>query len=203
MAAVELMDRAAALSGEQGGNASVFQGTTGNCCGPAGRNPGAKSAQAERPGRRNYRIHRRHTNRVPVSVQRPARKNSPNCGRSARGCSHRSVRRWATGATVIIEDVAVPVPQLAAMTLDLQRLFDRHGYTGSIIFGQCALEGNLHFVITPTFPSLPKLNAMAQFADDMCGMIVHQYGGSLKAEHGTGRNIAPFVELGGANRLTN
>lgn len=26
-------------------------------------------------------------------------------------------------------------------------------------------------------------------------MIVHQYGGSLKAEHGTGRNIAPFVGL--------
>ncbi len=56
----------------------------------------------------------------------------------------------ATGTTVIIEDVAVPVPQLAAMTVDLQRLFDRHGYNGSIIFGH-ALEGNLHFVITPDF----------------------------------------------------
>ncbi len=100
----------------------------------------------------------------------------------------------ATGATVIIEDVAVPVPQLAAMTLDLQRLFDRHGYTGSIIFGH-ALEGNLHFVITPDFSKPAETERYKQFMDDMCGMIVHQYGGSLKAEHGTGRNIAPFVEL--------
>ncbi len=100
----------------------------------------------------------------------------------------------ATGATVIIEDIAVPVPQLAAMTLDLQRLFDQHGYTGSIIFGH-ALEGNLHFVITPDFSKPAETERYKNFMDDVCGMIVHQYDGSLKAEHGTGRNIAPFVEL--------
>jgi len=100
----------------------------------------------------------------------------------------------ATGTTVIIEDVAVPVPQLAAMTLDLQRLFDRHGYAGSIIFGH-ALEGNLHFVITPDFSKPTETERYKNFMDDVCGMIVHQYDGSLKAEHGTGRNIAPFVEL--------
>ncbi len=100
----------------------------------------------------------------------------------------------ATGTTVIIEDVAVPVPQLAAMTLDLQRLFDQHGYTGSIIFGH-ALEGNLHFVITPDFSKPDQTERYKLFMDDVCGMIVHQYDGSLKAEHGTGRNIAPFVEL--------
>ena len=100
----------------------------------------------------------------------------------------------ATGTTVIIEDVAVPVPQLAAMTLDLQRLFDQHGYTGSIIFGH-ALEGNLHFVITPNFANPAETERYKNFMDDVCKMIVHQYDGSLKAEHGTGRNIAPFVEL--------
>ena len=100
----------------------------------------------------------------------------------------------AAGTTVIIEDVAVPVPQLAAMTLDLQRLFDRHGYTGSIIFGH-ALEGNLHFVITPDFAKPAETERYKNFMDDVCHMIVHQYDGSLKAEHGTGRNIAPFVEL--------
>jgi D-lactate dehydrogenase len=100
----------------------------------------------------------------------------------------------ATGTTVIIEDVAVPVPRLAAMTLDLQRLFDRHGYTGSIIFGH-ALEGNLHFVITPDFAQPAETERYKNFMDDVCQMIVHQYDGSLKAEHGTGRNIAPFVEL--------
>jgi D-lactate dehydrogenase len=100
----------------------------------------------------------------------------------------------ASGTTVIIEDVAVPVPRLAAMTLDLQRLFDRHGYTGSIIFGH-ALEGNLHFVITPDFANPAETERYKHFMDDVCQMIVHQYDGSLKAEHGTGRNIAPFVEL--------
>ena len=100
----------------------------------------------------------------------------------------------ATGTTVIIEDVAVPVPQLAAMTLDLQRLFDQHGYTGSIIFGH-ALEGNLHFVITPNFANPAETERYKKFMDDVCKMIVEQYDGSLKAEHGTGRNIAPFVEL--------
>jgi len=100
----------------------------------------------------------------------------------------------ATGATVIIEDVAVPVPQLAAMTLDLQRRFDQHGYAGSIIFGH-ALEGNLHFVITPDFANPAETERYKHFMDDVCHLIVHQYDGSLKAEHGTGRNIAPFVEL--------
>ena len=100
----------------------------------------------------------------------------------------------ATGTTVIIEDVAVPVPQLAAMTLDLQGLFDQHGYTGSIIFGH-ALEGNLHFVITPDFAKPAETERYKNFMDDVCHMIVNRYDGSLKAEHGTGRNIAPFVEL--------
>ena len=100
----------------------------------------------------------------------------------------------ATGTTVIIEDVAVPVPRLAAMTLDLQRLFDQHGYPGSIIFGH-ALEGNLHFVITPDFAQSAETERYKNFMDAVCQMIVHRYDGSLKAEHGTGRNIAPFVEL--------
>ena len=100
----------------------------------------------------------------------------------------------AAGTTVIIEDVAVPVPKLAAMTLDLQRLFDQHGYSGSIIFGH-ALAGNLHFVITPDFSKPAETERYKNFMADVCGMIIHQYDGSLKAEHGTGRNIAPFVEL--------
>ena len=100
----------------------------------------------------------------------------------------------AAGTTVIIEDVAVSVPRLAAMTLDLQALFNQHGYTGSIIFGH-ALEGNLHFVITPDFGQPGETERYHAFMDAVCHMIVDKYDGSLKAEHGTGRNIAPFVEL--------
>lgn len=98
------------------------------------------------------------------------------------------------GTTVIIEDVAVAVPDLAAACLDLQALFARHGYTEAIIFGH-ALEGNVHFVFTQDFGIESEVARYAAFMDDVCAMLVEKYDGSLKAEHGTGRNMAPFVEL--------
>ena len=30
---------------------------------------------------------------------------------------------------------------------------------------------------------------------EVCELLVEKYDGSLKAEHGTGRNMAPYVEL--------
>jgi len=98
------------------------------------------------------------------------------------------------GTTVIIEDVAFPVPRLAEATLDLQKLLATHGYSDAIIFGH-ALEGNLHFVFTQDFNSAPEVLRYRGFMDAMCRMVVEKYDGSLKAEHGTGRNVAPFVEL--------
>jgi D-lactate dehydrogenase len=99
-----------------------------------------------------------------------------------------------TGTTVIIEDVAFPVPRLAEATLDLQRLLRGHGYDRAIIFGH-ALEGNLHFVFTQDFDDAAEVARYRGFMDALCRMVVEKYDGSLKAEHGTGRNIAPFVEL--------
>ena len=99
-----------------------------------------------------------------------------------------------TGTTVIIEDVAFPIESLAAATLDLQVLLRRHGYSEAIIFGH-ALEGNLHFVFTQDFGDATEVARYARFMDDVCRLVVDQYDGSLKAEHGTGRNMAPFVEL--------
>jgi D-lactate dehydrogenase len=103
-----------------------------------------------------------------------------------------AVRR--TGTTVIIEDVAFPVESLAAATLDLQALLRRHGYDQAIIFGH-ALEGNLHFVFTQDFGAAAQVERYARLMDDVCRLVVEKYDGSLKAEHGTGRNMAPFVEL--------
>jgi D-lactate dehydrogenase len=97
------------------------------------------------------------------------------------------------GTTVIIEDVAFPVESLAAATLDLQALLRKHGYTEGIIFGH-ALEGNLHFVFTQDFSEQSEIDRYARFMDDICTLVVDKYDGSLKAEHGTGRNMAPFVE---------
>lgn len=98
------------------------------------------------------------------------------------------------GTTVIIEDVAVAVPDLAACCLDLQHLFAKHGYHEAIIFGH-ALEGNVHFVFTQDFGIESEVERYAAFMDELCTVLVTKYDASLKAEHGTGRNMAPFVEL--------
>lgn len=103
-----------------------------------------------------------------------------------------AVRR--AGTTVIIEDVAVPVPQLAAAVRDLQAQFKKHGYHEAIIFGH-ALDGNLHFVFTQDFSDPAEIARYGAFMDEVCELLVSRYEGSLKAEHGTGRNMAPFVEL--------
>jgi D-lactate dehydrogenase len=100
----------------------------------------------------------------------------------------------ATGSTVIIEDVAFPVARLAEATLDLQALLHAHGYREAIIFGH-ALEGNLHFVFTQDFSTEAEVERYARFMDDVAQLVVGKYDGALKAEHGTGRNMAPFVEL--------
>ena len=99
-----------------------------------------------------------------------------------------------TGTTVLIEDVAFPIESLADATLDLQALLRHHGYHEGIIFGH-ALEGNLHFVITQDFGDKAEIDRYARFMDDLCKLVVDKYDGSLKAEHGTGRNMAPFVEM--------
>lgn len=98
------------------------------------------------------------------------------------------------GTTVIIEDVAFPVEDLAAGVRDLQALFDKYAYSEAIIFGH-ALEGNLHFVFTQGFDSQQEIDRYGAFMDDVAELVAVKYQGSLKAEHGTGRNMAPYVEL--------
>jgi len=100
----------------------------------------------------------------------------------------------AAGTTVIIEDVAFPLESLAQATLDLQALLHQHGYHEAIIFGH-ALEGNLHFVFTQDFGHEQEVQRYSRLMDGVCELVVGKYQGSLKAEHGTGRNMAPFVEL--------
>ena len=98
------------------------------------------------------------------------------------------------GTTVIIEDVAFPVDNLANGVRDLQALFDKYHYGEAIIFGH-ALEGNLHFVFTQGFDSQEEIDRYGGFMDDVAELVALKYQGSLKAEHGTGRNMAPYIEL--------
>jgi len=99
-----------------------------------------------------------------------------------------------TGTTVIIEDVTFPIPQLAEGVNRLIKLFEKHSYHEAILFGH-ALEGNLHFVFTQSFDDPAQVGRYAAFMGDVAQLVAVEFGGSLKAEHGTGRNMAPFVEL--------
>jgi D-lactate dehydrogenase len=105
------------------------------------------------------------------------------------------------GTTVVIEDVAFPMEHLAASTVELQRMMEEHGYTEGIIFGH-ALDGNLHFVFTQDFGDPAEVERYRRFMDEVCEMVAVRYGGSLKGEHGTGRNMAPFVELEWGEKAT-
>jgi D-lactate dehydrogenase len=98
-----------------------------------------------------------------------------------------------SGTTVIIEDVAFPIEHLAPAAQDLNGLFRRHGYDNGIIFGH-AKDGNLHFVITQSFNDQRAIDQYSRFIDDVVELVVNRFDGALKAEHGTGRNMAPFVE---------
>lgn len=98
-----------------------------------------------------------------------------------------------SGTTVIIEDVAFPIESLADAAIDLNGLFLEHGYDEGIIFGH-ARDGNLHFVVTQSFNDQAAIDRYAGFMDDVVELVVRKYDGALKAEHGTGRNMAPFVE---------
>ncbi|WP_442886520.1 FAD-binding and (Fe-S)-binding domain-containing protein [Arsukibacterium sp.] len=99
-----------------------------------------------------------------------------------------------TGTTVIIEDVTFPLAQLAAGVARLQQLFAKYSYDEAIIFGH-ALEGNLHFVFTQGFDDPAQVKRYDNFMQEVAQLVAVEFGGSLKAEHGTGRNMAPFVEL--------
>ncbi|WP_036231168.1 FAD-binding and (Fe-S)-binding domain-containing protein [Marinobacterium jannaschii] len=99
-----------------------------------------------------------------------------------------------TGTTVIIEDVAFPVEQLADAVQDLHHIFEKWHYDEALIFGH-ALEGNLHFVFTQAFDTQEEIDRYEGLMDDVGKMVVGKYDGSLKAEHGTGRNMAPYVEM--------
>ena len=96
------------------------------------------------------------------------------------------------GSTCLIEDIAVPVARLAEATDDLQRLFVAHGYPDAVIYGH-ALDGNWHFILNQRFDSPEAVAQYDGMMRDVIALVTEKYEGSLKAEHGTGRNMAPFV----------
>ncbi|GAA1869462.1 FAD-binding and (Fe-S)-binding domain-containing protein [Paeniglutamicibacter psychrophenolicus] len=95
------------------------------------------------------------------------------------------------GTTALLEDVVVPVPALARTCAELSVLFERYGYENSVIFGH-AKDGNVHFMLTDGFHTKDQIERYSAFTEDMVDLVLGE-GGSLKAEHGTGRMMAPYV----------
>ncbi len=98
-----------------------------------------------------------------------------------------------SGANIIPEDVVFPMEYLVEGVEALTALFEKHNFPEATIMGH-ALEGNLHFLLTPSMTSEKKIKQFDTFMDELAEVVAVKYNGSLKGEHGTGRNIAPFVE---------
>jgi D-lactate dehydrogenase len=96
------------------------------------------------------------------------------------------------GTTFITEDVAVPLAHLAGAVAALQRLFYQESYQDAVLFGH-ARDGNLHIVFSQDFSKPDEIARYERLMKGIAHNIVEKFGGSLKGEHGTGRNMAPFV----------
>jgi D-lactate dehydrogenase len=96
------------------------------------------------------------------------------------------------GTSLIIEDVCVPPERIAESARDIQGLLTKHGFLPWVAGHTSA--GNLHFMLTPDFAKQEDLVRYEAFMTSLVELILDEYDGSLKAEHGTGFNMAPFVE---------
>ena len=96
------------------------------------------------------------------------------------------------GTTCLIEDIAFPIEHLAEATADLRELFEKHNYPDAVIYGH-AFEGNYHFILNQRFDTPEAIAQYDAMMHAVVDLVVDKYHGSLKAEHGTGRNMAPFV----------
>lgn len=103
------------------------------------------------------------------------------------------------GTTTLIEDVAFPIHTLADAIADLQQLLLQYGYDDAVIYGH-AFDGNMHFIFNQDLSNPEQVTRYQQFMDEVVTLVVDKYQGSLKAEHGTGRNMAPFVEREWGNK---
>ncbi len=97
------------------------------------------------------------------------------------------------GTSCLIEDVAFHIEDLPEATVKLQKLIADHGYSDACIYGH-AFEGNYHFILNQSFKSESEVKRYEEMMRDVARLVVEEYDGSLKAEHGTGRNMAPFVK---------
>ena len=97
------------------------------------------------------------------------------------------------GTSVITEDIAVDAENLAPAIRELKSMFKNRDFHDGVIFGH-ARDGNLHFLVSVDLNSSDGEKRFEGLMNDLSDMTLGKFNGSLKAEHGTGRNMAPFVE---------
>jgi len=98
----------------------------------------------------------------------------------------------APGTSLIIEDVCVPPERIAESARDIQGLLTEQGFLPGVAGHTSA--GNLHFMLTPDFSKQEDMERYEAFMEKLVELVLEKYDGSLKAEHGTGLNMAPYVE---------
>ena len=136
-------------------------------------------------------INEKHASSIPQFFGNPIQRDRLWKVRRELGPHHAATR--PSGTTVLSEDVCFKVKDLASAIKDLKTLFARYTYVDAVIFGHAG-DGNLHFKLSLDLDQKDTLENYAAFMSDLVEMVVDKYDGSLKAEHGTGRNMAPFVE---------
>ena len=98
-----------------------------------------------------------------------------------------------TGTSIITEDIAVDAENLAPAIRGLKSIFKKREFHDGVIFGH-AKDGNLHFITSVDLDNKNGVQNYEGMMNDLSNMTLGEFNGSLKAEHGTGRNMAAFVE---------
>jgi len=191
--ALELMDRASMRSTEGRPGTPAFFSTLGPTA-AALLVEYQEEDEAELAVRED--AHRGRASRLPLSfatefTRDPARQAELWAAR--RGLTATIGGMRPSGTSMIFEDVCFPVRHLAAGVVELQALFAKHTYPDAVVFGH-AKDGNVHFLLSQSFHDERSVAQYESFTDDLVELVVARYDGALKAEHGTGRNMAPFVE---------
>ena len=97
------------------------------------------------------------------------------------------------GTVLMTEDVAVPVARLAEAITDCQAMFADYEVPDTMLFGH-AKDGNLHFLLWEDLRRAEAVERYGRFMQVLVDLVVGKYDGAVKAEHGSGRNMAPFVK---------
>ena len=100
--------------------------------------------------------------------------------------------RRPRGTVSIIEDIAFRGDVLGEALADVRKVLIKYHYSDAVMWGHL-LDGNVHFTIFPDINRSEGVDEYAAFMRELVDTVL-KHDGSLKAEHGTGRNMAPFVQ---------